>query len=267
MKCNMNCKYSENLRKKYGKNADPRIIDIVENYDRYKIGLDETFKFGCKMCGKCCINREDIILNPKDLYNIAKELGKTIIEVVNEYCVCYIGPTSRFPIIKLKSVGIDKRCPLLVDHKCSVHKSKPTVCALFPIGRSFVANKGEVLDQSKMDYIFIHPECGNENETHTVREWLTAFGVPIEDKFHFEWTNITTNVSAALRDIEKRKDEETLETLHRIIFMGVYSNYDTSIEFEPQFEANARATRAVVTLVQTGEIPEEYKKTGDGEIA
>ena len=36
---------------------------IAENLDSLKIGLDETFKFNCTMCGKCCIDREDILLN------------------------------------------------------------------------------------------------------------------------------------------------------------------------------------------------------------
>ena len=33
---------------------------IAENLDSLKIGLDETFKFNCTMCGKCCIDREDM---------------------------------------------------------------------------------------------------------------------------------------------------------------------------------------------------------------
>ena len=56
---------------------DNRLKYIMENYDDMTIGIDDAFQFGCKQCGKCCINREDILLNPKDLYNIAKELGLT----------------------------------------------------------------------------------------------------------------------------------------------------------------------------------------------
>ena len=54
---------------------DQRLQHIVEHYDEMCIGTDEHFRFHCKQCGKCCINREDILLNPKDLYNISKELG------------------------------------------------------------------------------------------------------------------------------------------------------------------------------------------------
>ncbi len=62
---------------------DQRLQHILEHYDEMCIGVDDTFRFGCKQCGKCCINREDILLNPKDLYNIAKELGLTPQQVVD----------------------------------------------------------------------------------------------------------------------------------------------------------------------------------------
>ena len=30
----------------------------------HKMGLDDTFRFHCKACGKCCKNREDVLLTP-----------------------------------------------------------------------------------------------------------------------------------------------------------------------------------------------------------
>ena len=42
--------------------------DFVNNLDRMKIAIDEPFSFNCIMCGKCCINREDILLTPRDIY-------------------------------------------------------------------------------------------------------------------------------------------------------------------------------------------------------
>ena len=113
-----------------------RLQHIVEHYDEMCIGTDEHFRFHCKQCGKCCINREDILLNPKDLYNISKELGLAPRDTIAHYCEVYLGQNSRIPIVRLKPRGSIKRCPLLRDRKCSVHNAKPTVCALFPLGRS-----------------------------------------------------------------------------------------------------------------------------------
>lgn len=119
---------------------DKRLQEIFDNFERMKIGVDDSFKFHCTQCGKCCIHREDILLNPKDVYNISKELGMTPDEMCKQYCEVYIGPDSRVPIVRILPRGSVQRCPLLKDRKCSVHDVKPTVCAMFPIGRSLIVD-------------------------------------------------------------------------------------------------------------------------------
>ena len=54
---------------------DPRLKSIVDNFDSMKIGLDDSFQFHCTKCGKCCIDREDILLTPRDLFNAAAALN------------------------------------------------------------------------------------------------------------------------------------------------------------------------------------------------
>lgn len=170
---------------------DERLKGIVDNFDNMKIGLDETFKFHCTMCGNCCINREDILLSPKDIYNISKELGVTTVDFFDKYCEGFVGVDSRVPLVRLKPKGSDRRCPLLKKAKCRVHRAKPTVCAMFPIGRVVAAeNMKEGLknvSQEQVQYIFVNPECGEESEVHTVREWLESFAVPIPDEFFLTW--------------------------------------------------------------------------------
>lgn len=55
------------------------------------------------------------MLNPKDLFNIAKALKLQPIDVVKQYCETFIRESSHFPIIRLKPQGSIKRCPLLKD--------------------------------------------------------------------------------------------------------------------------------------------------------
>lgn len=50
------------------------IKELKEQLGYEEIGLDDTFTFHCTQCGKCCIHREDILLSPKDLFHIAKNL-------------------------------------------------------------------------------------------------------------------------------------------------------------------------------------------------
>ena len=73
---------------------DSRLRKIRDNLDNSRRSLDDTFQFQCDQCGKCCINREDIVMSPLDMYNAAKALNLTIPEFFDQYCESYIGPSS-----------------------------------------------------------------------------------------------------------------------------------------------------------------------------
>ena len=82
---------------------DKRLLEIAENFDKMKIGLDDKFRFSCKQCGKCCTEREDILLTPFDLFRLSKKLDMTPNDFVEKYGETYIGDSSRM-VITLKFV-------------------------------------------------------------------------------------------------------------------------------------------------------------------
>ena len=160
--------------------------ELAANIENMTIGLDDTFQFHCTRCGMCCLNREDIILSPMDIYKMAKELNLTPSKFFAQYCQTHIGDNSRMPIIRLQPIGDEMRCPLLKNHKCSVHKVKPAVCALYPLGRYIALEKGdysaEGVGKSEVKYLLQPIECGDNSQTHTVREWLADFDIKLEDE-------------------------------------------------------------------------------------
>lgn len=81
------------------------INELKEQLGYIEIGLNDTFTFHCTQCGKCCIHQEDILLSPKDLFNIAKKFQITPKDAFEQYCESYIGSNSRFPIVRLKPRG------------------------------------------------------------------------------------------------------------------------------------------------------------------
>ena len=221
---------------------DERLKEIADNLDKLRIGVDDSFKFHCTMCGRCCFYRQDILLNPKDVYNISKELGLSPQEMIEQYCESYIGGDSRMPIVRLKPRGSVQRCPLLKNHKCSVHKNKPTVCALFPIGRCLKMDEKEVKDITTDDilYIFQNPGCGDEGESHTVREWLESFGMSVEDEYFIEWQKTVTELCLIFRKVEKMLSPNTMLMVWQSAFVGLYLHYDMAVDFMPQFAENAK---------------------------
>jgi Fe-S-cluster containining protein len=232
---------------------DTRTRQIIENYENHTLGLDDSFKFKCRACGKCCKNRTDIILTTRDLYNIAKELDRTHEDVIERYCEAYIGGSSRIPIVRLRAIGSEKACPLLRDKRCVVHKAKPVVCALFPLGRAAPAPAGQTEPQNIRPRYFFQPAtCGSEAHTHTVRSWLEQFGIPAEDEFYTLWTHAICFLSTCLSALEEGKvSERTMEMLWNAVFASMYVHYDTALDFMTQFRNNVSKLKKVLTNINS----------------
>lgn len=198
----------------------------IEKYETGKLGLDDTFEFHCTMCGKCCIRRNDILLKPSDLYQIAKELKMSVFDFFISYCEAYIGGDTNLPIVRLKPRGSVQRCPLLKERKCMVHQAKPSICALFPLGRTLRTESEETpapdFSNVRTEYFFSNPGCGDKSETHTIREWLNSFHILEEDEIFKKWSCLLTKVSPALTCLKEKIDAEVMNTLWDAILFVLY---------------------------------------------
>lgn len=166
-------------------------------------------------------------------------------EVVDAYTETYISRNSCIPIVHLLSNGPKGACPLLsADGRCSVHDCKPTVCALFPLGR-FAINRTD--DQAPgegemptIKYILNDHSCGSAKTVNTVRSWLAKFGIPEQDEFYLLWNKVRMSLTPAVMKLEEEKvSEPVLEMLWGVIYETLYLHYDTSQEFMPQFQVVA----------------------------
>ena len=235
---------------------DNRLKYIGEHLEEMLISPDEKFRFHCTQCGKCCINREDILLNPKDLYNIAATLSISQEEAVERYCETYMGGTSRLPIVRLRPQGSIKRCPLLKDRKCMVHKAKPTVCAMYPLGRCLAISQDTMsrieTAELKPQFILNEVDCGDNAEEHTVREWLESFGIPVEDQYYIRWQRVAMLASKIIKGVEGSWTTHGLNMLLTLIYNVLYLGYDMDKEFEPQFEERAEELRTILVKIESG---------------
>ena len=238
--------------------------ELFQNIENWKIGIDEKFWFHCTLCGKCCIDREDILLNPSDMYRISKFLNTTPKEVFIKYCETYIGDGSRMPIVRLKPIGRTKRCPFLKNSKCIVHEAKPSVCAIYPLGR-YIQIKGEAdrlhsnTDKS-VHYILQPITCGNTSEMHTVREWLERFDFEVEDKSYILWINFISRSGKLIREMEKKIGFDQMVPLWNAILVAAYLAYKTDEEFLTQFEKN---TSSLEVLYSKPELLMSMPRTED----
>ena len=215
---------------------------MLHNIQTNTVGLDDTFKFHCDQCGKCCTYRDDIILSPMDIFKMSRELKITPVDFYHEYCVFNIGEHTRMPIVRLGSVGKDYHCVLLKNHKCSVHKVKPAVCGMFPLGR-YMSFEKDAYDQAdfatnKVKYLLQPPDCGDDSEEHTVREWLSGFDINLEDEVFVEWQKAISRFGNKIKELEKKQDMLTMMEIWFVVRVVLYLQYDTSKDFLPQFKNN-----------------------------
>lgn len=235
--------------------------DVITAY-KNALKPGETFRFRCKQCGKCCKNRKDILLNPYDLHRMSSVLGVSHQDIIERYCTVYIGDSSRFPCVLLKPVGKEKVCPLLKNNRCSVHQGKPTVCALYPLGRAMdyaaaagsasteePGNCGEPIKGS-IFYFLNGSTCGARDEEHTVEEWQGEYDLQESEAWFLEWSKALGEIAIILQQFEKQLKPKLMEPIFGAVFAGMYLNYYTGSSFMEQFQANADKVKQMLNAIK-----------------
>lgn len=129
------------------------------------------------------------------------------------------------------------------DRKCMIHDAKPAVCAMFPLGRAIRIDKEDAekdeLPPMKVEYIINPIDCGDFSETHTVKDWLESFGIPLEDEYFLKWQKTISMLSPRIQKLEKGLDDKLMDKIISVIYIKLYLDYDLGIDFYPQFVKNA----------------------------
>ena len=209
--------------------------NFMREIERNTLGLDDTFQFTCKMCGKCCKNRtEAIVMTGFDIFRIAQELGRKPLEIVQRYTQFNIGPNSHLPILTLKE-GKDGRCGLNHNNRCIVQKNKPIVCAIYPLGRYY-----DVRD-NKIKYFTqdIGKDCGKPNgKVWTLREWIETWQLDKFDKESDAWNRLLAGLSNTARTLPEEQIEDKM--MLQVLLNGMYVAYDISKPYVEQVEINMK---------------------------
>jgi len=225
-----------------------KIAESVQNGTLWKLGMDDSFRFSCKQCGRCCINNT-IIVNSYDIIRMRHTLKMTTNEmVVNDLLSFNIGPNSGMPIatIRFKQINDVCVCPFLapvyqarsiddlrsrmrngnINTKgltsakncdgegiflCSIHPDKPFRCRAYPLGRIFESPEG-TLDITKAESSWFHVDlpdhCNGSDANYTVREWIESQGLK-------DYLETSTRCTSMLEKIAKADilDDEDVSAL------------------------------------------------------
>jgi Fe-S-cluster containining protein len=128
--------------------------------------IENLYHFECTRCGNCCTGDQQVLLNPYDLYKMARFKGfLNSRELFEKHLVQLVQHENKawMPQIKFKSISTRKHkfCPFLIneldEHNkllglCSLHPhKKPLICAMSPVGRTI-----DFSDNSQQ-FIFVNP--------------------------------------------------------------------------------------------------------------
>lgn len=215
--------------------------------------LDSKFDFRCQRCGKCCRSLHSVLLTPRDVYNIAKALGKTVVEVINGYAEVSIGQDSLLPMVLLVPVGKEKACPFLKDGRCSIYEQRPTACALYPLRRVvFTATPGEPIssiEDMEVRYAPNDSACGHTGQYDTIQSWLRQVNVQEHDSCFLTWILVLIELAELIHDIKDvAPQHELLRKLPMMAYTILYTQYDAALDFEPQFSKAVKELRRTCQL-------------------
>lgn len=221
----------------------------------------DTFSFKCTRCGKCCMGyREDIILNPFDIYRMAKATNKTCKEIIDDYCVVYIGQYSGLPIVTLTYDKKNGWCKFLKFDLaaggvfgCSINDDKPGACMNHPIG---VARSISLEDGKKdLKYIKVEP-CNNHAEEEVlVADWVRHYEETLDESdAGSDLQAFATSIMDLHRFVEDIEKIPTAPMRNAILngyvaaFLSTaYDNYDLSRPFLEQVPAKKEIIKEHIT--------------------
>lgn len=103
----------------------------------------EAISYECKSCGRCCRNKK-IQLNPYELARLALAVELPLIELIEHFTVDGVHLQQR----------PDGTCVFLGSGGCSVHRHRPLVCRLYPLGR--------VVNPEGERFVRVPPHPGSE---------------------------------------------------------------------------------------------------------
>lgn len=207
-----------------------REVDFNEISDGKLYGLNDMVKADCgdcKGCFACCQGMgQSVILDPLDCFRLTKNLSCTIETLLADKLELNVVDGIVLPNLRMS--GEEERCGFLNgEGRCSIHRFRPGICRLFPLGR--------VYEEQGFQYFLQTQECRMETRTKVkVRKWIDTSDIRQYEKFVLDWHFF-------LKYLEQQLDQNKDPAFANKVSMYVLKNfylvpYNYEEDFYSQFE-------------------------------
>ncbi len=142
---------------------------------------------GCQGCHKCCTGMgSSIVLDPYDVWQLKTGLGKSFQQLLNDGSI-ELNMVDGLILPNLK-MGEDERCSFLNEEgRCSIHKLRPGICRIFPLGR--------IYENGDFKYFLQKDQCIKENRAKLkVKKWIDVDNISENRRFINEWHSFIKSV-------------------------------------------------------------------------
>lgn len=150
---------------------------------------------GCKSV--CCYGMgSTIVLDPYDVHRLTAELQTTFEELLKDKLE--INYVDKIMLPNLKMAENTGGCSFLSEEKrCAIHKARPSMCRLFPLGRYWE-------DEAHFKYILQTGQCKKSNLTKIkVKKWLDTPNLEQYNEYLIVWHRYIKRIEAAVSQIQQ----------------------------------------------------------------
>ena len=205
--------------------------DLLEISDGKLYGNNDMAKISCHDCAgcsSCCQDMgESIWLDPYDVYQLTRSLGKTMEELLAKEVELHVEDGLILPNLKMVGEKIPQCAFLNEEGRCSIHAFRPGYCRLFPLGRNY--------EEDKLTYFALKDACPAPNKSKVkINKWLGVPNLKAYEEFLVEWHGLTRRLRALYA--ENMEDEAVIKAINMKFLQTFYlTPYDTE-DFYEEFE-------------------------------
>lgn len=203
--------------------------DMNEVSDGKRYHANDMVKLGCQECAGCSACCHDmgtsIVLDPYDIYRMSAGLHWSFEQMLANCLELNVVDGLILPNLKMEE-GTNQCTFLNEEGRCSIHKARPGICRLFPLGR--------IYEGDGFDYFLQVHECKKQNRTKVkISKWLETPQLGQYENYICQWHAL---VKAMQKKIHACQDEAQIRQMNLHILNEFFVKpYDTEKDFYRQF--------------------------------
>lgn len=216
-----------------------RFVSMEEISDGRLYGINDMVKADCHDCvgcHKCCHDMvKTIILYPLDAHHLAVGTGKGFPELLEQEVELNVVNGMVLPNLKMTEEG---NCCAFLDGqgRCSIHRYRPDLCRLFPLGRFY--------ENGDFRYFLQVGQCDHPHTKVKVSKWIDTPNYSKNKAYILRWHDLLDQVEEILNTSE---DDVLKKNLNLAMLNMFYMTpYDREADFYEQFAARAEKIEAVL---------------------